>query len=60
MGLFECKSMSSYSFERFEKGEIDEGYIAQIQAYMFASGMPWCVIVAARICSATTQLATCL
>ena len=46
MGLFECKSMSSYSFERFEKGDIDEGYKAQIQAYMFASGMPWCVIVA--------------
>jgi len=46
MGLFECKSMSSYNFERFEIGEIDEGYIAQIQAYMFASGMPWCCIVA--------------
>lgn len=46
MGLFECKSMSSFSFERFEKGEISEDYIAQIQAYMFAAGMNWCCIVA--------------
>jgi hypothetical protein len=46
MGLFECKSMSSFSFARFEKGEIDEGYIAQIQSYMFGSGMNWCCIVA--------------
>ena len=48
MGLFECKSMSSFSFDRFEKGELDEGYQAQIQAYMFATGMDWCCIVAAN------------
>ena len=30
IGLLEVKSMSSYSYERFEKGEIDEGYKAQI------------------------------
>lgn len=32
--LLEVKSMSSYSFERFEKGDISEDYIAQTNAYM--------------------------
>lgn len=46
IGLLEVKSMSSYSYERFEKGEIDEGYQAQIQMYLKTSGCNWCVLVA--------------
>jgi len=34
----EIKSMPSYSFARFEKGFIDDGYKAQINAYMYAGG----------------------
>lgn len=32
--LFECKSMSSFSYARFEQGELDPGYIAQMECYM--------------------------
>jgi len=46
IGLLEVKSMSSYSYERFEKGEIDEGYKAQIQMYLKSTGCNWCVLVA--------------
>lgn len=46
IGLLEVKSMSSYAYERFEKGEIDEGYKAQIQMYLKTSGCKWCVLVA--------------
>lgn len=46
MGLLEVKSMSSFSFERFEKGEIDEGYKAQVQTYLNALGFDWCCLVA--------------
>jgi len=44
--LLEVKSMSSFSFARFEKGEIDEGYRAQINAYMECLGLQKCVLVA--------------
>ena len=43
--LVEFKSMSSYSFERFEKGYIDDSYKAQINAYMHALGVSRCVFV---------------
>jgi hypothetical protein len=32
--LLEVKSMSSFSFERFERGDISDEYIAQINSYM--------------------------
>jgi hypothetical protein len=32
--LFECKSMSSFSYSRLEQGELDSGYIAQMESYM--------------------------
>ena len=44
--LFECKSMSSFSFRDFEKGEIDWAYQCQIQAYMDALDIRACVYVA--------------
>lgn len=44
--LVECKSMPSYSYERFEKGEIDNSYIAQINMYLYASNLQEAVIVA--------------
>ena len=49
--LVEVKSMSSYAFERFENGEIDEGYLAQINTYMDseelkAMNVQRCVVVA--------------
>lgn len=43
--LFECKSMSSYSFTEFERGHIDDGYRYQCNAYMEALGLKSCVIV---------------
>jgi len=44
--LFECKSMSSYAFRTFEKGEIDDSYRAQVNIYMDALKLNACVIVA--------------
>lgn len=44
--LLEVKSMSSYSFERFLKGDIDKSYIDQINAYMESLGLMRCVFVA--------------
>jgi hypothetical protein len=44
--LLEIKSMSSFSFARFERGEIDDGYIAQMNAYMECLGLKKCVLVA--------------
>jgi len=44
--LFECKSMSSFAFKDFEKGEIDDDYLAQVNIYMHALGLKKCVIVA--------------
>lgn len=44
--LIEVKSMSSYSFERFEKGSIDESYLDQVNAYMAPLGLTDCIFVA--------------
>ena len=43
--LVEFKSMSSYGFERFEKGFIDDSYIAQYNVYMEALGLKRCVFI---------------
>lgn len=44
--LLECKSMSSYAYERFEKGEIDESYRYQINAYLEATNLDACCLLA--------------
>ena len=44
--LVEAKSYASYSYERFEKGDIDEAYIAQINLYMDAYGLNKCILIA--------------
>ena len=44
--LIEVKSMSSYGFKEFEKGQLDEAYRYQCNAYMKATGMEQCVIIA--------------
>jgi hypothetical protein len=44
--LTECKSMASFSYERFEAGEIDDGYRAQINMYLEGTGLPECLLVA--------------
>lgn len=44
--LLEVKSMSSYSFESFENGEIDDSYVYQFTAYCMALGLTQCVYVA--------------
>lgn len=44
--LLEVKSMSSYSFEDFERGVIDDGYRYQCNAYMASLNLTKCVIVA--------------
>lgn len=44
--LLEVKSMSSYAYERFEKGFIDPSYLAQINCYMEALGVHRCVFLA--------------
>lgn len=43
--LLEVKSMSSYGFEKFMKGDIDEAYLAQVNAYMECLGLDKCVFV---------------
>lgn len=43
--LAEFKSMSSYAFERFQEGYIDDSYIAQYNSYMAALGLKRCVFV---------------
>lgn len=43
--LAEFKSMSSYAFERFQEGYIDESYIAQYNTYLDAAGINRCVFV---------------
>ncbi len=43
--LFECKSFSDYGFKDFEKGEIDDSYLVQINCYMEALGLTECVMV---------------
>ena len=44
--LFECKSMTSFSFEDFERGKIDRGYLVQVNLNMLALHLEKCVIVA--------------
>lgn len=44
--LFECKSMTSFSFKAFERGILDSSYLAQINMYMEALGLHKCVVVA--------------
>lgn len=44
--LVECKSMSSYGFDKFQKGEIDPNYRTQVNVYMEALGIHRCVFVA--------------
>jgi hypothetical protein len=44
--LVEVKSMSSFSFKDFEKGELDDGYRYQCNAGMEALKLDKCVIVA--------------
>ena len=44
--LVEIKSMSSFSFSDFENGEVDPGYLSQINAYMEALGFDECIMVA--------------
>jgi hypothetical protein len=46
MRLLEVKSMSSYAYDRFERGDIDEGYLSQIMMYLDASDLDSCVLVA--------------
>lgn len=43
--LVEFKSMSSYAFERFQDGFIDDSYIAQYNSYMAAMGLKRCVFI---------------
>jgi hypothetical protein len=43
--LLEVKSMSSYSFSDFQNGQIDEGYLFQINSYLEALGLEECVMV---------------
>ena len=44
--LVECKSMNSFAFERFENGDIDDSYYAQINTYLEATNLDECVMVA--------------
>ena len=46
MMLFECKSMSSFSWKTFDKdGTIDESYLTQINVYMHCLKLNKCVLV---------------
>lgn len=44
--LVEIKSMTSFSFNDFQRGVIDEAYEAQINAYLESEGIDKCVMVA--------------
>jgi hypothetical protein len=44
--LLEIKSMNDYAFDRFCKGQIDESYIWQVQAYMQVLGLTRTLVVA--------------
>ena len=44
--LIEVKSMPKLRFERFEKGVIDETYLAQVNIYLEALGLDECIMVA--------------
>lgn len=43
--LVEVKSMSDYGFQKFEKGEIDEAYLAQVNVEMETLGISKCVFI---------------
>ena len=43
--LYECKSFSDYAFKSFERKEIDESYLVQINCYMKELGLSECVLV---------------
>ena len=43
--LLEVKSFSSFSFKRFEEGEIDTSYLAQVNVGLEALGLNRCVFV---------------
>jgi len=44
--LFECKSMSDYAFDRFQKDSyLDPSYIAQVNIYMHKLDLNQCVVV---------------
>lgn len=45
-GLLEVKSMSDFAYGRFERGEIEESYVYQYNAYMDALNLNWCCFVA--------------
>lgn len=42
----ECKSMSSFGYRKFEKGEIDDTYLAQMNVYMDALGTEEMIVIA--------------
>ena len=44
----ECKSMSNFAFERAERGELDDSYLAQAEVYMRAYDVPWIPLIAYR------------
>lgn len=44
--LVEIKSMSSYGYAEFEKGEVDESYRYQMNAYMLALGYSETIMIA--------------
>ena len=44
--LVEIKSMSSFGYQKFDRGEIDDSYIAQINVYMECLGVNECVFIA--------------
>mgnify|MGYP000563042822 CR=1 FL=1 len=44
--LMEIKSMTSYAFERFQWGDIDQSYLVQVNCYMEALGLDACCFVA--------------
>ena len=43
--LIEVKSMADFSFKKFEKGDVDDSYKAQVSLYMEAMGLDECVFV---------------
>lgn len=44
--LFECKSMTDFSFKDFERGVVNDTYLYQINAYMDCLGLDKCCFVA--------------
>lgn len=44
--LLEVKSMTSFGFRKFENGEIDDGYLTQINMYMECLDLNSCCLVA--------------